>query len=155
MRRHRAIAAVFGLSCGHALAAPALRDTELYAKIAHGCHAVALDHWSHPTLAVLAKFKVDLTGVELCNHDTYPIYKVKFRYDTDGPNTAFFDPLFQGMAIANGYWPFAFVDGEFATVIALNDGKDAWNVKMMLKSGHRARVLYINYEPYEATVGAP
>ncbi len=151
MRRHREIAAVFGLSCGQALAAPALRDTALYAKIAHGCHAVALDHWSQPTLAVLARFKIDLTGVDLCNRETYPIYQVEFRYDPNGPNASFFNPLIQEMAVANGYWPFAFVDDGFKTVITLNDAKDFWNVKMTFESGNRARVLYVNDEPYDAT----
>lgn len=100
-----------------ALAAPLLESTSLYKEVAHGCRALDLKQWSHPTRRVLERKQIEIRKVELCNKDVYPIFTVSFRYDPQGPNDAYYNKLFVEMAEANGFHSYSFVDPTWSIVM--------------------------------------
>jgi hypothetical protein len=100
-----------------ALAALLLEATPLYKDIAHGCRALDLKQWSHPTKRVLDRKQIEIRKVELCNNDVYPIFTVSFRYDPQGPNDAYYNKLFAEMAAANGYHSYSFVDPAWSIIM--------------------------------------
>ncbi|WP_424362106.1 hypothetical protein [Methylocystis parvus] len=100
-----------------ALSAPLLEATSLYRDIAHGCRALDLKQWSHPTRRVLEREKIAISKFELCNNDVYPIFTVAFRYDPQGPNDAYYHRLFAKMAAANGHHSYSFVDPSSSIVV--------------------------------------
>jgi len=94
-----------------ALCAPSLQATALYKDTAHGCRALDMKSWSHPTRKVLECSKIEIKKVELCNQDVYPIYTVRFDASPMlGVNDKHFNKLYVEMAAANGFHSFAFVD---------------------------------------------
>jgi hypothetical protein len=100
-----------------AVAAPLLEETSLYKEVAHGCRALDLKQWAHPTKRVLDRKQIEIRKVELCNNDVYPIFTVSFRYDPQGPNDAYYNKLFVEMAAANGYHSFSFVDPTWSIIM--------------------------------------
>jgi len=86
-----------------ALCAPSLQATALYKDTAHGCRALDMKSWSHPTRKVLECSKIEIKKVELCNQDVYPIYTVRFDASPMlGVNDKHFNKLYVEMAAANG-----------------------------------------------------
>jgi len=86
-----------------ALCAPSLQATALYKDTAHGCRALDMKSWSHPTRKVLERSKIEIKKVELCNQDVYPIYTVRFDASPMlGVNDKHFNKLYVEMAAANG-----------------------------------------------------
>jgi hypothetical protein len=103
-----------------ALCAPALEATSLYKDVAHDCKTLDLKQWSHPTRRVLDHAHVELRKVELCNHDLYPIFTVRFTYDPMmGPNDKYFSKLYADMFAANGSHPFSLVDYSSNVVVQI------------------------------------
>ena len=103
----------------HGLAAvlPQLRDTALFAQVVQDCSPLTGQTWRHPTKAVLAKHKVEIDQVQLCNGGTSPIFYVRLPYDPQGKTASYFGPLYKKMRAANGGWPFAFVAVSDNTVV--------------------------------------
>ncbi|WP_442753995.1 hypothetical protein ACNHKD_13460 [Methylocystis sp. JAN1] len=120
-----------------ALSAPLLEATSLYRELAHGCRAVDLRQWSHPTKRVLNRARIEIRKVELCNNDAYPIFTVSFRYDPQGPNDAYYNKLFAEMAAANGRHSYSFVD-------------PAWSLVIDVKAAAGKNDLSVSYEDFSA-----
>jgi hypothetical protein len=122
-------------SLAPAFAAPALEKTDLHSHLANHCRDVALDHWSHPTADVLKKAGVAISKLQLCNGGKYPIFTVRFKFDPNGQTADFFEPLYANMAVANGFWPFSFVDLEDDTIVNVG--------------ANRKRELKISFEDFQ------
>lgn len=134
---HPAIPAmVLWLGAAPCLAAnlPSLGETGLFAKIVHGCTAVDLKAWRHPTRSLLLERKVAIEQVQLCNAGVYPVFFVRFPYDPQGRTADYFLPLYDGMRRANGGHPYSFVAISDNTVVNVRYRPD----------GHAA----IEYEMY-------
>jgi hypothetical protein len=114
--------------------ADGLANSVLYEKTAKDCRPVDLAQWSHPTRTVLRQAGVVLLGVQLCNDAKYPIFTVKFKYDPEGQTDRYFDPLYVRMGVANGYFPFSFVDEADREIVDVHYSRD--------------RRLKIDYEQY-------
>ena len=116
-----AVACLFAASVTQtALCAP-LEATTLYKDIAHGCRTLDLKSWSHPTRQVLERTKIEITKVELCNQDIYPIYTVRFVASPMlGVNDRYFNKLYIEMAAANGFHSFAFVDPGWDVIVTVD-----------------------------------
>ncbi len=74
--------------------------------------------WSHPVKAVFARYKLQLTKVELMWGKTFAVFHVKdFGADPGSDLTdSFFAPLELDLAEANGGWPYKMVEDSY------NDG---------------------------------
>ena len=98
-----------------------LEATALYKERARGCRTLDMRDWSHPTREVLDHAKVELNKVELCNHDLYPIYTVRFNASPMlGVNDKYFNRLYAEMAAANGFHSFAFIDSGWELIITVD-----------------------------------
>jgi hypothetical protein len=104
------LAVASSVSVSNAASATSLDKTQLYTVQTHGCQAIALQGWAHPTRRVLTTAGVGIAKVELCNGGKYPIFTVHFKYDPQGQTDDYFNPLYAKMAEANSFWPFSFVD---------------------------------------------
>lgn len=82
-----------------------------YAEVAIECKLVEIDRWQHPTKDVLAKEKVALNKIEICQNGKYPIFFAdNFPYDPLSNNTSdYFDKLLANLIKANGEWPFMLI----------------------------------------------
>ena len=97
-----------GAALGEAL--PKLTETKLMSHHGSDCKAVDLKTWKHPTRMVLAKNKVPLTRLDLCEGGRFPIFYVTFQYDPMLATTdSFFLPFYGAMWKANGRNPIGFV----------------------------------------------
>lgn len=69
-----------------------------------------IEHWSHPTRAVFAKYGVTLDSVVLVDK-TYPIFNVRLPKSAALQQQSGFQTFLQALAKANGYWSFTVQDG--------------------------------------------
>lgn len=135
-RPFAAAALVLCLSAGAARATP-LEATALYREKATGCRTLDLTTWSHPTRKVMETSRVEIRKVELCNGDVYPIFTVGLPGEPlVRINDAYYNKLHAGMAQANGWHSYAFVDAERGVIIYVDvTGK---------------RQLALDYEEFDA-----
>ena len=115
---------------------PELSATTLYSTTVHGCQAVDLTTWQHPTRTVLQAAKVPLKKVQLCNDGRFPVFTVDLPYDVDGPNDRLLHKLYADLADANGFWSYALVDLPDAVVITVAADKPSRTLSPTYESFH-------------------
>ena len=129
-RRLRHVRRVVGLLAGSVLwfgtaqsdTLPKLPETRLMTAHGSDCKEVDLKTWKHPTKAVLAKNKVPLARLDLCDHGRFPVFYVNFQYDPMLDTTdSFFLPFYDAMWKANGRNPMGFVVTSSNETIELAD----------------------------------
>ena len=98
---------------------PDLSATTLYAATVHGCRAVDLATWRHPTRDVLRAARARVKRVELCNGGSFPVFTVILPYDVYGRADDYFNKLYADLAKANGFWSYALVDLANNVVISV------------------------------------
>jgi hypothetical protein len=119
--------APIALTLAYAGDRPNLASTDLYVRKAHSCEPVGLATWSHPTKDVLAKYKVPLDALDLCNDKKYPIFHVRFQYEPMLRTAdSYFKPLYAEMFKANGNNSLAFIATSSAEVIEIEKHQTGW-----------------------------
>lgn len=105
------LAAAILLACAGAASAAPLDATTLYREKARDCRTLDLAAWRHPTRKVMETSRVEIRKVELCNGGLYPIFTVALPAEPlVRVNDSYYNKLHAGMAEANGWHSFAFVD---------------------------------------------
>jgi hypothetical protein len=119
-----------------ALCAPPLEESSLYKDLTRDCRTLDLKRWSHPTRHVLERAGIEIKKVELCNHDSYPVFTVAIKYDPNGPNDKYYNRLYVAMAEANGFHSFSLVDSTFGVIM-----------NIAVKGKHEIAVDYEQFMP--------
>ena len=98
-----------------------ISNADLYRTRAFNCRSVELAGWQHPVKPLLIQADVQVLSVDICNGGTYPIFRIRPRYDPRLAATdSFFLKFYRNLAVANSWWSYALIDDVDKVIIYID-----------------------------------